>query len=107
MKSGIVLGRLDVPLAGIQDLPLDQWLEEDVGQGDNFPESAAAIEEVHARSRHDALVEIRAAAVMSDIVGAQIELRNPENLGPRELCFGHPDAGLGGGHDQRPGVGEP
>ena len=44
---------------------------------------------------------------MPDIISARYKCRDPEDLGPRELCFGHPDTGLGGGHDQRPGVGEP
>ena len=43
---------------------------------------------------------------MSDIIEAQIELRNPEDLGPCELRFGHPHTGLGGGYHKRPGVGE-
>ena len=73
----------------------------------DLPQAAAAVEEIHARRGEDALVEIRAAAVVSDIIAADVQLRNPEDLGPRELCFGDPDAGLGGGHDQRPGVGEP
>ena len=44
---------------------------------------------------------------MPDIIGAKHERRDPENLGPRELCFRHPHTGLGGGHDQRPGIAEP
>ena len=32
---------------------------------------------------------------------------DPEDLGPGELGLGDPDAGLRGGDDQRPGVGEP
>ncbi len=73
----------------------------------DLPQAATAVEEIHARCREDALVKIRAAAVVSDIIAADVQLRNPEDLGPRELCFGDPDAGLGSGHDQRPGVGEP
>ena len=106
-EQGVVLGGLDVKLPGIQDLPRGQGLEDDIGQGDDLPQAGTAVEEVHARRGHDALVEIRAAAVVPDIIDAHVELRNPEDLGPRELRFGHPDAGLGGGHDQRPGVGEP
>ncbi len=89
-----------------EHLPLDQRLEEDIGQGDDFPQAGTAVEEVHARRGHDALVEIRTAAVVPDVIAAQVQLRNPENLGPCELRLGHPDAGLGGGHDQGPGVGE-
>ena len=72
-----------------------------------WPQAGAAVEEVHARRGHDALVEVRAAAVVPDVVGAEVERGDPEDLGPRELRLGHPDAGLRGGHDQRPGVGEP
>ena len=36
-----------------------------------------------------------------------LSVGDPEDLGPRQLGLGHPDAGLGGGDDQRPGVGEP
>ena len=68
---------------------------------------APRVEEVDARRGHDALVEVRAAAVVPDIIDADHERGDPEDLGPRELRLGHPDAGLGGGHDQRPGVGEP
>ena len=106
-EQGVVLGGLDVALPGIEDLPRDQGLEDDIGQGDVLPQAATAVEEVHARRGHDALVEVRAAAVVPDIIDADVESGNPEDLGPRELRFGHPDAGLGGGHDQRPGVGEP
>ena len=70
-------------------------------------QAAAAVEEVHAGRGHDALVEVRAAAVVPDIIEADVELGNPEDLGPRELRLGHPHAGLRRGHDQRPGVGEP
>ena len=70
-------------------------------------QAAAAVEEVDARRGHDALVEVRAAAVVPDVVEADVERGNPEDLGPRELGLGDPDAGLRGGDDQRPGVGEP
>ena len=36
-EHGVVLRGLDVPLAGIQVLPLDQWLEEYVGQARRSP----------------------------------------------------------------------
>ncbi len=106
-EQGVVLGGLDVPVPGVQDLPRGQGLEDGIGQGDVLDQSAAAVEEVDAGRGHDALVEVRAAAVVSDIVEAHVERGNPEDLGPRELGLGHPDAGLRGGHDQRPGVGEP
>ncbi len=106
-ECSVVLGGLDVPLAGIQNLPFDQRLEEDIGQRDNFPQPATTVEEIQARSGEDTLVEIRAAAVVSDIIRAQIQLRNPEDLGSRELGFGHPDTRLGGGHKQRSRIGEP
>ena len=66
-----------------------------------------AVEEVDAGRRHDALVEVRAAAVVPDVVEADVERRHPEDAGPRELGLGDPDAGLRRGHDDRPGVGEP
>ena len=68
--------------------------------------AGTAVKVVDTRRCHDSLVEIRAAAIVSDIIEAYIQLRNPEDLGPCELRFGHPHAGLGGGHHQRPGVGE-
>ena len=71
-----------------------------------LPQAGTAVEEVHAGGGHDALVDIRAAAVVPDIIGTNHERRNPEDLGPRELRFGHPHTGLRGGHDQRPGVGK-
>ena len=70
-------------------------------------QAGTAVEEVDARRGHDALVEVGAAAVVPDVVEAHVERGDPEDLGPGELGLGHPDAGLGGGHDQRPGVGEP
>ena len=105
-EQRVVLGGLDVRLPGIQDLPRGQGLEDDIGQGLDLPQAGTAVKVVDTRRCHDSLVEIRAAAIVSDIIEAYIELRNPEDLGPCELRFGHPHAGLGGGHHQRPGVGE-
>ena len=90
LEQGVVLRGLDVGLPGIEDLPRDQGLEDDVGQIDILPEAGTAVEEVHARRGHDALIEIRAAAVVPDVIGAEHERRNPENLGPCELRLGHP-----------------
>ena len=70
-------------------------------------QAGTAIEEVRARRGHDALVEVRAAAVVADVVEADVEVGNPEDLGLRQLGLGDPDPGLRRGHDQRPGVGEP
>ena len=55
----------------------------------------------------DALVEVRAAAIVADVVEADVECGEPEDLGPRQLGLGDPDPGLCRGHDQRPGVGKP
>ena len=46
------------------------------------PHAGTAVEEVHARRGHDALVEVRAAAIMAKIVEAHVERGDPENLGP-------------------------
>ena len=54
---------------------------------------STAVEEIHARGGHDALVEVRAAAVMAKIVEAYVERGDPEELGPCEFRLGHPDAG--------------
>ena len=97
---------LDVPLPGIEILPLDQGLEEDIGQGDNLPQAGTAVEEIQARCRENALVKVWAAAIVTDVIAAYVQLRNPEDLGPCELRFSHPDTGLRGGHDERPSVGE-
>ena len=107
LKEGVVLRCLDVPLSGVEHPPGGQGLEDGVGRGDVLPHAAACVKEIHARGGEDALVEVRAAAVMADVVRTQVELRNPENLGPCQLRLGHPDARLGGGNDQRSGVGEP
>ena len=106
LEQGVVLRGLDVPVPGVQDLPRGKGLEDGIGRGDGPPHAGTAVEEVHARRGHDALVEVRAAAVVSDVVEADVERGNPEHLGPCELGLGHPHAGLGGGDDQRPGVGE-
>ena len=103
----VVLGGLDVGLHGVEVLPRDQGLEEDICRGDVLDQAAAAVEKVHAGRGHDALVEVRAAAIVPEIIEADVEGRDPENLGPRELGFGHPHAGLRGRHDQRPGIAEP
>ena len=44
---------------------------------------------------------------MADIIGGHGHRRNPEDLRACELSLGHPDTGLRGGHDQRPGIGKP
>ena len=53
-------------------------------------ETATGVEVVDARRGQDALVEIRAAAVVADVVGAKDQCGDPDDLGPGELCFGHP-----------------
>ena len=82
MLQGVILGGLDVRLPGIQNLPRGQGLEDDIGQGDDLPHAGTAVEEVDARRCHDALVEVRAAAIVSDIVEAQIELEEPRGPWP-------------------------
>ena len=73
-----------------------------------FPhEAGTGVEEVRARRGHDALVEVGAAAVVADVVEADVEVGDPEDLGLGQLGLGDPDPGLRRGHDQRPGVGEP
>ena len=70
-------------------------------------QAGTGVEEVRADRGQDALVEVRAAAVVADVVEADVERRDPEDLGLSEVGLGDPDAGLGRGHDHRPGVGEP
>ena len=70
-------------------------------------QAGTAVEEVRAGRGHDALVEVRAAAVVAEVVEADVERGDPEDLGLRQLGLGDPDPGLRRGHDQRPGVGEP
>ena len=65
-QQGVVLGRLDVPVAGVEDLPGHQGLEDRIGRGDEPPQAGTAVEEVDAGRRHDALVEVGAAAVVPD-----------------------------------------
>ena len=111
LEQGVVLGGLDVPVPGVQDLPGHQGLVDGIGRGDDpqsVPRQAGTgVEEVRARRGQDALVEVRAAAVVADVVEADVERGNPEDLGLGQLGLGDPDAGLRRGHDQRPGVGEP
>ena len=107
LKQDVVLRGLDVELARVEVLPRGQRLEDDVRQVDVLPEAGTGVVEVHAVDGHDALVEVGAAAVVPDVIGADHERRDPENLGPCQLCFGDPYTGLGGGHDQRPGIAQP
>ena len=70
-------------------------------------QAGTGVEEVRADRGQDALVEVGAAAVVADVVEADVERRDPEDLGLGQVGLGDPDAGLRRGHDQRPGVGEP
>ncbi len=111
-EQRVVLRRLDVPFPGIEHLLRDQRLEEDIREVHircqrSDIQRAAGIEEINARAGHESLVEIRAATIVPDVIGAHHQCRNPQDLGPRELCFRHPDTGLCSSHDQRPGIGEP
>ena len=101
-EQGVVLRGLDVELTGPQHLPRDQGLEDGIRHGDVLPHATTAVEEVHARRGHDALVKVGAATVVPDIIGTEIELRDPEDLGPCQFRLGHPHAGLRGRHDQGP-----
>jgi hypothetical protein len=96
----------------IQHLPGNEGLEDDVGGGDVSDhaisgEAGPAVKEVDARRGHDALVEVGAAAVVAYVVEADVERGDPEDLGVGQVGLGDPDAGLGGGHEQWAGVGEP
>ena len=107
LEQGIVLGCLNVPISRVEHLPGGERLEDRIGQVHILDQGAATVKVVHARGGEDALVEVRAAAVVPDVIGAEHDRGNPENLGPRELRLGDPDARLGGGNDQRSGVREP
>ena len=67
-QQGVVLRGLNVALPGIEDLPRGQGLEDRVGQVDVLDGRETAVEKVQARRGHDALVEVRAAAVVPDVV---------------------------------------
>ena len=54
-------------------------------------QAGTGVEEVRARRGHDALVEVGAAAVVADVVEADVEVGNPEDLGLRQLGLGDPD----------------
>ena len=71
LEQGVVLGGLDVPVPGVQDLPGHQGLVDGIGRGDDPVQAGTAVEEVHARRGHDALVEVRAAAVVADVVDSR------------------------------------
>ena len=107
LKQDVVLRGLDVELTGIEVLPGGQRLEDDIGEVDVLPEAGAGLVEVRAVYGHDALVEVGAAAVVPDIVVADHERGNPEDLGPGQLGFGHPHTGLGGRYNQRPSIAQP
>ncbi len=104
LKQDVVLRGLDIELARIEGLPRGQRLEDDVREIHVLPEAGPRVVEVCAVDGHDTFIEIRAAAVVPDIIGANHEHRDPENLGPRELRFGDPYTGLRGRHDQRPSI---
>ena len=70
-------------------------------------QAGTGIEEIDAGGGHDALVEVRPAAVVAKVVGGDVERGDPEDLGPRQLGLGNPDSGLCRGHDQRPRIGKP
>ncbi len=107
LHERVILGGLNVPLAGVQKLSRDQRLVEGIGQGKKSSHAGTAVEEVHARGSLYSLVEVRTAAVVADIVEGDVERRYPEELGLRQLGLGDPDPGLRRRHDQWPRVGEP
>ncbi len=125
-EQGVVLGRLDVPAGGIEVLPRGQGLEDHVGGVSHHEECAAGVKKVDvliegfskaARSvlpkgifplwNVEAIGHVRPIAVVPEVSEAEVEIREPEDLGLLELGLGHPGACLGGGDDQRPGVGQP
>ncbi len=69
------------------NLPSGQRHVDHIGGGSALDHPDAAVEKVHARCGHDTLIKIRAAAIVPDVIEAQVELRNPEHLGPCELCL--------------------
>ena len=51
LHQGVVLGRLDVPVPGVQDLPGHQGLVDGIGRGDEPPQAGTAVEEVRRSAR--------------------------------------------------------
>ncbi len=111
LHERIVLGCLDTPVLGVERLPRGQWLIDGIGGVDDPPRVApkprTGIEEVCAHGGEDALVEVRAATVVTNVIKTDVERGNPEHLGAGQFGLGYPDPGLRSGHDQRAGVGEP
>src|SRR5262249_44719187 len=104
LVNGVVLGALDVPLPGCEDLPRRQGFKDGVGHVDVLDQAAAAVEEADAGSGEESAVEVGAAAIVADVIEAERQCRDPEYSGAGELSLGDPNSGLRGRHDQRSGV---
>src|SRR5262245_24675043 len=114
----VVLRRLDVGSLRIEHLPGRQRAEDRIGQIDGLIEASVSVEvmqvliEWSARSRDpesgivDAAIEVGAETIMAVVHGTEVELWNPEKLGPLKLRLGNPGAGLCGGNDQWSGIGQ-
>ena len=94
LKQGVVFGRLDVKIPGSQHLASAHRLEDRLGDGNDAVEGTAGVEEIGADRGQDPLVEVGAAAIVAEIVGAKVDAGDPENLRSREVGLGGPDARL-------------
>ncbi len=111
LHQGVVFRPLGIPVPGVEHLTRHQRLVNRVGRMNDAqivpPEARPAVEEVGAGGGHDALVEVGSAAVVSDVIEADVQVGEPEHLRAGQLGLGDPDAGLRRGDDERTGVGEP
>ena len=107
LEQSVVLCRLDAPVLGVETCRADRGPIDGIGRRNdspgNSPQAGTGVEVVDAGGGHDALVEVRTAAVMSDVIEADVDCRNPEDLGPRQLRLGDPRSGLSRSHDQKAG----
>ena len=118
-QQRVIFRGLDVQSLGVERLPGCQRLKDGVRQIDGLIKAPISVEVIQiliqrpARRRSaiggivHAEVEVRAETVVAVVQRADVEVRNPEQLRTLELRLGNPGAGLRGGDDQGPGVGQP
>ena len=53
------------------------------------------------------MIKVRPVAVVANVIGADVERRDPQQLGFLQLRLRNPDVGAGRGHDDRTRIGQP
>ena len=102
-QQSVVAGRLDVDLPRPHHLPSRKRRKDGIRGGEHGGQAGACQELILAVDGQHTGVAFR-TAVVSVVTGAQVDVRQPQDLGLGPLRQGHAQAGLGRGNHHRTSI---